>query len=257
MPEIVKELAVAARLIAQPPPDQVRQRKAPAERTGCDAFAIYFVCKTIKLPGAGQVRDDPNAALLQGIGEGAGGHSAPDELGLNQTRNDLPGWLNATFCQGDLRHCQRLAVRSCLLGFEQVRRLDALQAELALDVADDAFAACPVVGVGHDTAVKADPAGGHVDVVAVGDDGVAVEAHAGGPPLANLSPLLVRDRPLVLRHPERLVGDVDSKSGAEVVELAELMHQLGNRAPRHRSTDDVSAWPVLSVVVLRSQQIDA
>lgn len=132
---------------------------------------------------------------------------------------------------------------------QQMRGFHADQTKLALDAAHQAFASGEVVAVGYDRAINPDPRGDDVQMVAVADQHVAVEAHALGPCLTGLRPLVAGQRPVAWRQPQAGVADCDPELRPQPAQGAELGCQLAGRLPGHRPADDLDrlAWSLLGV----------
>jgi hypothetical protein len=161
----------------------------------------------------------------------------------------------ASLGQRDLRDGRRLAVLDGLLWLQQVAGLDLDKTPAALDVADQRFRPGPILAVGHHGAVRPNAARRHVNVVAVADDGEALEAHAAGPVLSDGRHLDVAQRPLFGREAQRHVRHVDAQAWPQGVQPAELGRHFLRRSAGEGAADDVGARALMPAVVMVAQQV--
>lgn len=146
-------------------------------------------------------------------------------------------------------------MRGGTLGLKQVGRFDLLQPVVPFDGAYQRLGPAPVVRVRDDAAVQADAAAHDVHVVAMADDGEAVEAHAARPSRADGPPFVVGQRAVVRARAQRLVRDMDAHARAQGMHPRRFPGQAPCIRADERAADDLGAGADVAVVVACAHQV--
>lgn len=155
----------------------------------------------------------------------------------------------------DLSACGGLAMRGRTFRLKQMAALDLCQAEFHFDLTDRDFRPSPVVGVGNDRAVRIDARRTDVDVIAMADDDVGLEAHLRGPAVGNARPGGIVGDGITFREAEALVSDGLGQARLQSPQLAELGGKLMDIRPGKGAADELGARTDVAVHVVAAEQV--